>query len=124
MILLLGGCGLNNDVKIRIEEVNVESGRTFHFITEDSVILGVIFSDSGALVGIVNSTPEYDQLLLFSENTGGLMAKYKKDQTTLMTTGRAYYFYEKSGNLSGDFNYVNGIKSGSAISYHDSTDRI
>ena len=90
----------------------------------DSILVDVGVKDNGELMYVYKPAADHDQLLLFDTITGVLTSKIKKNTATRKTEGRAYYFYRKSGNLSGDFNFVDGIKTGSAVSYHDSTDRI
>jgi antitoxin component YwqK of YwqJK toxin-antitoxin module len=122
-LFFLWGCE-NERVNIRIEKQEFENGYLYQFMTEDSILLDIGFTGSGDLKYIMNYPAGHDQQLLFSEETGVLLTKYKMDPKTRKKQGRAYFFYKHSGNLSGDFNFVEGVKTGSAVSYHDSTDRI
>lgn len=117
------GC-LQKDDSIRVEKQSVDEGYIYHFIKQDSIVIDVGFTSSGNLKYVVTFTPTHDQLLLFNEETGTIKAKLKNDKKSFKTFGRAYYFYENSGNLSSDYGYDEGIRVGSARSYHDSTDRI
>lgn len=110
--------------EISIKKQPIENGFIYHFFKGDSLLLDVGVSKSGNLKYLANFPEDHDQVIVFQERSGIIQSKLKKDKSTMKTNGRAYYFFEESGNLSSDYNYVNGVKSGSAVSYHDSTDRI
>jgi antitoxin component YwqK of YwqJK toxin-antitoxin module len=76
----------------------------------------------GNLNGIINKIPFGKQYLMFFEN--GNLASVSKLNDSLIIFNRQYFFYENSGNLNGDFNWVNGNKTGAAVTYYDSTARI
>lgn len=85
-------------------------------------IIKVGVKENGNLNYFVNFPKSHEQIISFHDN-GIIKSKIKVDREN-KTQDRAYYFYENSGNLSSSYNYVNDVKVGSAISYHDSSDHI
>ena len=85
-------------------------------------IIEIGISRDGDLNYFVNYPPKHEQIISFFSN-GVIQSKIKKDKNE-ETQGRAYYFNENSGNLSSEYNYEDGEKKGTAVSFHDSTGRI
>jgi antitoxin component YwqK of YwqJK toxin-antitoxin module len=120
----LWGCGNKiDDVKVNKIEIK-KGGYVFEIVQGDSILASVTFSSSNELIGFYNPTPNFDQLLTFHYKTGVLIQKENYDLKTMKVNGQAYHFYSPSGNLSDDFNYVNGIKSGWSTSFFDSVRQI
>ena len=85
-------------------------------------IIEVGVKDNGELNYFINYPPDHEQMISFFSN-GVIQSKIKKDENGI-TQGNAYYFYRETGNLSSEYFYKNGIKTGSAVSYHDSSRRV
>ena len=124
LFFALWGCGNKIDeVKANRIEINKDA-YAFEIVKGDSLLATVTFSSSDKLIGFYNPTPNFDQLLTFHYKTGVLIQKENYDLKTMKVNGQAYHFYSPSGNLSDDFNYVNGIKSGWSTSFFDSVRQI
>ena len=109
------------EIKFKKEEFN--NSIIYHIVKDDSTILDICFLPSGELSYVSNFPKGYEQLVSYYNNSGAIQSKLKMD-TLGRIFGRAYYFHDKSGNLSSDYNYIDDIKVGSAVSYHDSTERV
>jgi len=76
---------------------------------------------SNGKLDYVSNKIYYDKIQTIYFHGNGLMESKIMKDTLHRTNGRAYYFYDISGNLSGDYNYVNNVKYGNAVTYYDST---
>ena len=96
---------------------------SYHLNIGDSTILDVGFFCSGELSYVSNFPKFYEQTVFYHKEDGTIQSKLKKNSLN-KTFGRTYYFHKNSGNLSSMYNYANGVKTGSAVSYHDSSDHV
>lgn len=109
--------------ELTFDKEEYENGYLYHIKKDDSLLLDIGFYNSGELSYLSNFPNNYEQAIFFHKRTGVIQSKLKID-TVNKIFGQSYYFYEKSGNLSSEYNYVNNIKTGSAVSYHDSSNHI
>lgn len=125
IIILVSGCIENKEENLHLETYEIEKGsQIFQVKKNGNAILNIKINKSGELDYISNITKlGYEQLIYFHESDGAIKSKIKLD-TSDNTIGRAYYFYKNSGDLSSDYNYIDGVKVGSAVSYHESSDHV
>ena len=109
--------------KLKKKEFN--NGDLYQLIDSDSdsIILDIGFFKDGDLNFVSNVPYGFEQVIYYHKKTGVIQSKLKIDSLDRIS-GRAYYFHDINGNLSSDYNFIDGVKIGSAVSYHDSTERV
>ncbi len=80
----------------------------------------IIVNEVGKIDEFGIGRPGRVQRVSINDSTGNVLAIQTYNQAEKLH-GRCYYFYKESGFLEGDFNYINGVKVGNAVIYHDST---
>ncbi len=118
--LYLSGTKRNGLVHQKLELANGSS--YFNIMLGDFQPFRIGLHQDGTLDYVSNYIENTEQIIYFYRS-GVVQSKLKRDNDDRVQ-GRAYYFYDKSGNLSSDYNYVDDLKFGSAVAYHDSSDHI
>lgn len=124
-VLLLVGCTQSIEKEKFIRKKFPNGSYEFQYHSDDSLIVGVGFNKHGKLEYVSNFPYEdgSEQRIYYFFKSGVVQSKVRID-TLGKVQGEAYYFYPNSGNLSSSYHYLNGVKMGSAVSYHDSSDHI
>lgn len=118
-LAIILGCQNNKHVKI-VEIQRIDTLKTFNLFYDKNKPIEIAFNKNGSINYIQNQVGENRwQYIGYYEN-GNILSKIISDSLGKIH-GRAYYFYERSGNLDSDYNFVNGVKNGNAVSYFDST---
>ena len=118
-MLLFYNCNHNNDDCSLIKKID-KNGQEYYLLKrKDSTLLQIGLNKEGGLDCVVNFPKDYAQQIYYHKN-GVIQSKLKDHKHKKATFGRALYFNPESGNLSGDFNYVDGVISGPAVTLFDS----
>ena len=102
------------------QRMNDDNGEYYYFTTRSKQTFLIRCDSFGNIKLIGNHVKGYLQQVSFFSN-GNIMSKVKVDYDSAKKFDRAYYFYEESGNLDTDYQYENGVKTGYAAQYYDST---
>jgi len=92
----------------------------FHLMEGDSILAEVGFKNDGQLDYVVNFPIGLKQVIYFHSETGFVESKMVLDAMD-SAHGKVYYFRMQNESLSGVYNFDNGVLTGNALSYHDSS---
>lgn len=109
----------NEKLTFYLEEIYPE-GKIYRCKLINNSYIDIAINNENNLMKFINYPKDssYKQSFSFYEN-GTIMSKVKLNNNYNLN-GRAYYFYEFSGDLEGVFEFNNGIKVNEAVTFHDS----
>jgi antitoxin component YwqK of YwqJK toxin-antitoxin module len=108
----------NSLVLEKNEKYSMNETTCYNLITPSGKLFLVYIDSLGNLDKIRNDSSGNYQGVFFNHNMQ-IQTIFKCSNNK--TEGRVYYFYENSGFLSADFNYKNGVKTGNAVLYYDTS---
>ncbi|MEZ5033250.1 MAG: hypothetical protein R2787_17820 [Saprospiraceae bacterium] len=117
---ILIGCAKDQPLLSAKLEGKKENWSLYRIDTQSGDDIGIWVDSIGRISSIWVGRPGHVQKISLNDSTGLVQALLSYDKSNNIN-GRAYYFYEESGNLEADYNYINGVKTGNAVEYHDST---
>lgn len=123
LLIFNWGCRQKNENTLSFEKEIFDDSILYHIKDKGSNVLKISILKSGELNYISNYPDSFQQVIGFHPESGIVQSKINLDSSNKIF-GRAYYFYDSSGNLSGKYNFENDIKVGPAFKYHDSTGQI
>lgn len=119
-LIIVNSC-TNDQPLLDIKLEGIKGGWSLYRLsTQSGKDIGIWVDSTGLITSLWVGKPGRIQKISLNDSTGLVQALLTYNSSN-MIDGRAYYFYKKSGNLEADFNYVNGVKTGNAVEYHDST---
>jgi antitoxin component YwqK of YwqJK toxin-antitoxin module len=122
--MLLFSCSKLGDQTGFNREVKQDGSFRYTIQFNDSIAAILDFYPTGKIERIANFTENGQrQDIFFHESTGFVLSKLNVDENN-EAEGQANYYFEKSGNLSSQYSFIQGKKVGEAVSYHDSTGRV
>ncbi len=120
LVFILHGCVRDeNDLLLTLEAVE-ENFSLYRLHPPKGDDFAIMLNNDGKITGFGIGRPGRVQRISINDSTGNVLAIQTYNQAEKLH-GRCYYFYKESGFLEGDINYVNGVKVGNAVIYHDST---
>jgi antitoxin component YwqK of YwqJK toxin-antitoxin module len=124
IIMMIFSCSKSSDQTAFNREEKRDGSFRYTIQLNDSIVAILDFFPTGKIERFANFTENGQrQDIFFYENSGFVQSKLNVNDNN-EATGQANYFFEKSGNLSSQYDYINGTKVGEAVSYHDSSGRV
>ena len=120
VLILLHGCNRDeNKLELHLEEINNDFS-LYRLHPPNGHDFAIALNINGKISEFGVGSPGRVQLISINDSTGNVLAIQTYNQAEKLH-GRCYYFYKESGFLKDDINYINGVKVGNAVTYHDST---